>query len=666
MPESRWTPPDHFPDISGAKWWSLDVESKDTDLKERGPGYIRGDAYICGVAVLMDGFSGYYPVRHAQGSNLAPNNVFAWLKDQAKTFRGELYGGNLLYDEEALWHEDVIFSDEVRRRDIQIAEPLLDEETAKGYSVEVISQKYLGEGKDEGLLREAAARFSKGTKGRRSIPFDPKKDLWMLPAQYVGQYAEADVDRPRRCYEKQKVLLEKEGLWPVFELESSLAPLLLRMRMKGVRVDLERAEQLKQLMTREIDRYAMEIKSLVGFHPNVNSSADLLKAYEAFDRKAPELGIRLRLKRTAPSKNYPTGQASFDKAWLTDQTDPLSELVRKTRELRYKRDKFIGTDIIQESINGRVHAQFHQLRQDEGGTRSGRFSSSHPNLQQVPKRHDEVLWGKDSPNWGIEIRKLFLPEPGEKMLRSDYSQQEPRLLLHFAGLCHLQGAAEALETFRANPLTDYHSMTQGIINTRSGRCYERDPIKSINLGIMYSMGLDKLCRQLGISVAEGRDILTEYHAAIPFVKGLSTAVSNRAQQRGFILTLLGRKRRFNLWEPRREGDEARFAGLPLEEARDKWPGRQLQRFGLHKALNALIQGSAADQTKKAMQVLYYEHSIVPQLQVHDELVKSVGSVEEARTIKRVMEGCVTLLVPVVCESALGPSWGEKNELVELN
>lgn len=665
MPESTWRPPNNFPEISDAKYWSIDVEARDPYLNERGPGYIRGDAYICGVAIEVPGWRGYFPVRHAQGANMAPNVVFEWLKDQVKHFRGELYGGHLLYDEEALWHEGVIFHDDVRRRDIQIAEPLIDEETAEGYSVEVLSRKYLGVGKEEELLRAAAERYTKGYKdrrGKRPISFDPKKDLWMLSPEYVGAYAEGDVDRPRRVYEKQRAIIDKEGLWDIFDLETSLVPILLRMRIHGVAVDLEKADSLRKLLTKEIDKYSAQIARLVGFDPNVDSGKDMLKAYEVLNFKMPELNIAQNIKYTAK------GNASFTADWYSAQIDPLSRAILKKKKLMTLRDDFVVGDILKEQINGRIHAQFHQLRQDDHGTRSGRFSSTNPNLQQVPARHDDYLWGNDSPIWAEEVRKLFVADDGMQWFKGDYSQQEPRLLVHFASLCRLPGADIAVDAFRANPRTDYHQLTTDIVNEKSGKHFKRKQIKGVNLGIMYSMGLAKLCRQLGVSIQEGQEILAAYHAALPFVKGLSTKAMSTAQDRGYILTLLKRKRRFNLWEPVPESKEERnfrYQGLPRHEAEARWPGRRLQRFGIHKALNALIQGSAADQTKLAMRVLYYVYGLVPQLQVHDELGKSVADIGEARTIKRVMEGCVKLEIPVVCDAALGPSWGSAKEEVVL-
>ena len=673
-PKSSWKPPNSFPEIGGAKWWSLDVESYDPHLQAKGPGFIRGDAFVCGVAIHVDGFSGYYPVRHAQGQNLAPNAVFDWLRDQAKHFRGELYGANLLYDEEGLWHEDVRFHDDVVRRDVQVAEPLLDEETAEGYSLEVLSRKYLGIGKDELLLRDAAQAYVKGYRDKsckHPLSFDPKKDLWMLPPEYVGAYAEADVDRPRRIYEKQAAIIGEENLWRIFDLESSLIPILLRMRINGIAVDLEHAEKLRDLLTQEIDKYSLRISRLVGFDPNVDSGDDMRKAYEALNFRMPELNIAANLRYTA------IGNPSFVAEWYAAQEDPLSRMVLKKKKLMTLRDDFVVGDVLREQVNGRIHAQFHQLRGDDHGTRNGRFSSTNPNLQQVPARHDEDLWGKDSPNWAEEVRKLFVPDlvnPGgttknrKKFLKADYSQQELRLLVHFAAKCGLRGVEKIVQEYRKNPKTDYHSVVQELVKATSGKFYKRRYIKDANFGLVYGMGFQKLCSKLNLTAAEASEFLKAYHGAIPFAKAISAKATGIAQERGYTLTLLGRRCRYNLWEPVAESREERgfkYQGLRRDLAEQRWPGRRLQRSGTHKALNKIIQPSAADQTKQAMHDLYYIHRLVPSLQVHDELTASVADVEEARTYKRTMETCVTLEIPVVCDAKLGDSWGSAKEEVLL-
>lgn len=679
MPQSSWVPPDSFPEISDARWWSLDIETKDPDLRSRGPGFRRGSAFVCGFAIHVEGYCKYFPVRHLQGQNLAPNVAFAWLRDQAKNFHGELYGANILYELEGLYYEGVEFNDDVRYHDVQILEPIIDSETSKGFSLGVLSNKWLGESKRETVLREAAERYTKGYRGRKPISFDPKSDIWALPPEYVGEYCEGDVLLPRMIYEKQIKVIDEEGLRPILDLESSLVPILLKMRLQGVRVDLEAAEKLQGVLTREIDKYSARIKQLVGFNPNVDSGQEMYKAYQVLQNMMPDKRIIESIRYTAPTKAFPQGQASFTADWMSLQTDLLSRAVLRKKKLMTLRDDFVVGDILNENVGGRIYARFHSLRQDENGTRDGRFSSTNPNLQQIPNRHDACdedcsaectthVWGASDSNWSEEVRKLFVPDDGKRWLRADYSQQEPRLLIHFASLCNLPGAREAVEAFRSDPRTDYHAFTTKLVNERCGKNFKRKRIKAINLAGFYGVGVVKLARLLNLSIPEAQDVLSDYHRALPFVRALSNKAMKVAEERGFVRTILGRKCRFNTWEPVPESKEERqfkFAGLPREQAEARWPGRRLQRAGIHKALNKICQPSAADQTKKAMHDLYYFHGLVPHIQVHDELAGSVADLGEARTYKKTMETCILLEIPVIAETMIGDSWGSAKEEIFL-
>jgi DNA polymerase-1 len=432
------------------------------------------------------------------------------------------------------------------------------------------------------------------------------------------------------------------------------------MRIDGVRVDTEKARALVKVLSSEIDKYSAQIKKLVGFEPNVDSGPDLAKAYNALHFARPELNIAGRLKLTT------LGNPSFTSAWYSEQNDPLSRAIHKKKKLMTLMQDFVIGDILGEQISGRLHPQFHQLRDNDRGTRTGRMSSTNPNGQQVPARHNEDLWGPESPNWAELVRGLFVANHGEIWSKNDFSQQEFRILIHFAAKAKLPGAEVAVEAFRRNPKTDFHQFATDLINRISGRSFKRNRVKSINLGISYSMGVFKLAKQLGVSMDEAKEILTDYDRGMPFVKALSKKCMGVAADRGFILSLFNRRQRFSLWEPvPTDNDERQFfkgKGLPLEQAQAAWPNRRLQRAGIHKALNKLCQSAASSQTKAAMRDLYYDHGRTTlSLAVHDELSGSVPDRSQARLVKQVMENCVRLMIPVVCDSTVGPSWGEAKE-----
>jgi DNA polymerase I-like protein with 3'-5' exonuclease and polymerase domains len=175
--------------------------------------------------------------------------------------------------------------------------------------------------------------------------------------------------------------------------------------------------------------------------------------------------------------------------------------------------------------------------------------------------------------------------------------------------------------------------------------------------MMYGMGVRKLSEQLDIGVDEAKELTTQYHDRVPFVKGLQEVVMRRLNSRtseGFLRSLLGRKLRFDLWEP----DSYQMTkALKREEAiAVHGETARLKRAYTYKALNRLIQASAADQTKQAM-LKVYEHGITPLLQVHDELCCSVETLEEAQEIKEIMENCLPMEIPSVCDCEVGQSWG---------
>ena len=270
-------------------------------------------------------------------------------------------------------------------------------------------------------------------------------------------------------------------------------------------------------------------------------------------------------------------------------------------------------------------------------------SSSQPNLQQIPARDKEIK---------KLIRGLFVPEEGCKWGSFDYSSQEPRLLVHFAASLsgdHRHAMVDRIVEEYHNGDVDLHQMVADIAGI------DRKSAKVVNLGIMYGMGKGKLAAQLDISEQEASDLLATHHAKVPFVKGLADVATKQATANGQIRTLLGRRCRFHLWEPASFGYKK---PLPFDEAMKEY-GSPLRRAFVYKALNKLIQGSAADQTKKAM-FDCNEAGLLPMLTVHDELCFSVESDEQARRIKDIMENGLSdvLKVPSKVDVDLKDNWGE--------
>jgi DNA polymerase I-like protein with 3'-5' exonuclease and polymerase domains len=261
---------------------------------------------------------------------------------------------------------------------------------------------------------------------------------------------------------------------------------------------------------------------------------------------------------------------------------------------------------------------------------------SNPNLQQIPVRHKEL---------GPLIRSLFIPEENHKWGVFDYSQQEPRILVHYAKLQKLDGIDEIANAYISGE-ADFHSAVAKMAGI------ERSQAKTINLGLMYGMGKNKLMAELGLMKEAAEKLIAQYHKKAPFIKQLMQAVSRRADESGRIRTLAGRVCHFDLWEPTTWGE-----GLPKPHAEAiKEYGHGIKRAGTYKALNRLIQGSAADMTKKSI-IALSEAGIIPHIQIHDELDVSVESDDHAKKIVEVMESSIKLEIPNKVDYEFGVNWG---------
>lgn len=618
-PESTWVAPTTFPDLSAATMIAVDIETCDPNLLTRGPGWFRADGYVTGVSLATpDGWRAYYPLAHP-GPNCEREGTLRWLRDQLGRSSQPKVGHNLAaYD--VPWLTTLGVEVQGALYDTKIAAALCDE-TRRSYSLDACSADYLGDRKDERGLREAARYFA----------VDAKAGMHRLPAQYVGAYAEHDAVLALRLWDVLERKLHDDDVWQVYELEADLLPCWNEMRRRGVRINAVRAEQLSVKWRDQEADLQKRLDSMAGVGVSVWANDSVARAFDRAGISYPKT---------------PTNLPSFRRGWLENHPAPLAALICEIRVLNKARSTFIDNLVFNHLESGRIHCEFHPLRSgddDEGGsmrgTVSGRISSSNPNLQQVPARGQ----------LGSEIRSLFLPEEGEKWASCDYSQQEPRILAHWASVLGLQGAGDLVSRFVVAPETDVYTAVSEAANL------DRKTAKVIFLGLSYGMGVGKLSAQLGIDTEAAKDIVQQFHRGVPFVRELMDTVQSKIQQRGWVKTLLGRRCRFDLWEPARRMDEW-SAPLPFADAVSKW-GQPLRRAYAYKGLNRIIQGSAADQTKAAMRELW-KQGIVPTLQVHDELCLSVPSADVATTVRSVMEHAVELAVPSRVDVEIGRSWGE--------
>ena len=634
--KTGWRPPTELPDLSAAPVIAVDVETYDPDLLEFGPGWARGVGHVVGVSIATHDGAWYLPIRHTLGENLPESEVFAWLRRTLGNSRQPKVGANLLYDVGWLRQEGVIVRGPLY--DVQFAEALIDE--AAPVNLDALGAKYVGEGKTTNDLYTWCA-FAYGGKPTS----EQRKNIWRAPTELVGPYAEQDAALPLKVLRMQWPILEKYGLLRVFDMECRLISLLIEMRFQGVRVDVVGAERLrKQFLARERELHA-KLDAIAGTHVDINSAPHLAHLFD-------KMGL--------PYPKTEKGNPSFTGAFLAKLDHPIGALIREIRKYEKARVTFLESYILDAHVNGRVYGQFHPLRGDEDGTRSGRFSSSTPNLQNIPARDEEMA---------PMIRGLFLPDEGHAAWRSyDYSQIEYRFFLHYAVG---KGADEARAQFCAHPNTDYHEFALDLvapvagwdISTKEKRKKWRKPVKNINFGLIYGMGVKKLAAMLGMRFDEAKRLFDAYHSAIKFAKPTIDAAMREAEQNGYITTILGRRSWFDLWEPCDTFAQA----LPREEALRRY-GTRIRRAHTHKALNRRLQGSAADLMKLAMLKCWedgiFDETGVPRLTVHDELDFSDPGGKDAafREMKHVMETAIPLLVPVKADAEIGPDWGHLHDL----
>ena len=641
--ESYWQPPklDSLPSWEGAKRVAVDCETRDPDLRKLGPGAgRRPNSYITGISfAIEDGPGAYLPIRHDGGDNLPVEAVLRYLRDQAAVFKGDLVGANLPYVLVFLAGDGLEFESARFFRDIQIADPLICE-LYDSYSMQSIAQRWGFSGKDEELLRLAAQDYK----------IDPKKDMWMLPARFVGAYAEEDTRLPLNILRRQEREIDEQNLWDVYNLESKLLPVLTKLRRRGVRIDLDRLDMIDRWALEQETEALAQVKHLTGIAVRVG---DVWKP----ETIAPALEyIGVKLKKTSQ------GKPNIDKELLASIKHPVADALERARKVNKLRTTF-GQSVRDHMVNGRLHCTFNQLRRQKddeadgtAGAAYGRLSCEHPNLQQQPARDEfATMW-----------RAIYLPEEGEQWASNDYSQQEPRMAVHYACLARdlighnaWEKAIEARDKYRNDPNTDNHQMMADMAGIK------RKDAKEIYLGLSYGMGGAKMCRKLGLPTMtavrgprgqtfdvnseegarlaeqgarrweaagpEGQALLDTFDRRVPFIKKLAKACEARAKAVGYITTLSGRRCRFP------KDAESNF----------DWT---------HKGLNRLIQGSSADQTKMAM-VACAEAGLDIIIQVHDEIAFSVKSKDEAEHAAHIMRTCTPLELPSKVDVEMGVSWG---------
>ena len=608
---SNWTAPKTPPDLSYEKILAIDTETFDPNLITHGPGYRFNNGNICGISIATINRDFYFPINHV-GIGNCQFDVFSWIRE---IFRGrnlqKVIFANAQYDLGWLHYHNITFNNKCSFIDVLITEALLNEEHQFKYSLDNVSKIHLGEGKDETLLNKAFNNF--GLRG--------KQDISLLEAKYVGPYGEADARRTFDTYIKQKDHIANENLHLVWDLEMSLIPLIFKMHQQGVRVDESYGSKL-------LDDWGKKQNLLCH-----NNQIDSEKIWSTDYLSAVLKKCGIKTPKTAKGNNSVTND------FLEFCNHPIAKIIWKIRE--YDRcSTYLREKILNSIYHERVYPQFIQITRGDEGTKTGRFSSRHPNFQQFPVRSRIIS--------SYNIRKCFLPEEGEKWAKADYSSQEPRIQLHYALIKKYPGAKEAKKAFEeGKKLYDLISPELPQLDYR--QC------KDVLLGISYGLQKKGMSHNLNIDISEADEILNVIHERLAFINLLANAASNTANNKGYVRTILGRKRRFDWWCYRNDSGKITGAIKGEKAARDKFPHKLVFRAFTHKAFNAIVQGTAADQTKQAMLNLFKvgAYIIAP---VHDEINCSISSGDDGSLIKETMENAIPMKIPFKVDLTIGPTW----------
>jgi DNA polymerase I-like protein with 3'-5' exonuclease and polymerase domains len=498
-PQVEWTPPDEFPNLSKYDEIAIDFETKDPDLKTKGSASVRGIGDVVGIAVAVKDFCGYYPIAHETGPNMNRKQVLGWFADVLKTPADKIFH-NAMYD--ILWIKRLGLTVHGTVVDTMTVASLVNENRFR-YDLNSVGAEYTGMTKNESALNAAAKEWG----------LDPKAEMYKLPAMYVGEYAEKDAELTLALWQELKKEIEHQELHSIVSLEQRVFPCLVDMKWKGVRVDLNQLEILEKKLKTTYSDCVERVKKATGIFPEIWAAKSIAKVCD---------GLGIKYERTEK-----TNAPSFTKNYLSKHKNPVIRSIAAARQADKLRNTFLES-IKNYVVNGRIHADIHQLKGDQGGTVTGRLSYSHPNLQQLP----------NYTNIGMGIRSIFIPEEGCEWGCFDYSQQEPRLVVHFAlrtpGITGVSEIAEKYhkgvektlhKNLKIRKDQDFHQIVADIADI------DRSDAKTINLGLFYGMGQAKLQAQLGINDEnEAKELLARYHRSVPFVKQLIRSVMDRAKE----------------------------------------------------------------------------------------------------------------------------------------
>jgi len=635
-PVSKWVPPTEFPRLGDEKILAWDTETRDPNLEKLGPGWARNDVDMVGFSIATPERSWYFPMKHRDGGNLDARQCKRFAADLLKRDTTKIMF-NAQYDMGVFKKEGLEVVGKII--DPMGAAAMLDGQRFT-YGLDPLLKDFCGLEKDKRALTDAANAYG----------FNPVADLWKMHSSHAGEYGEYDAASLWPLWMKFKPMLEEDEMMPLFELEMELYYVWVDMTYRGVKID---EDWIAQSRAKLVAERAEIQKRFPRGHLDVMNATDVARILE---------GEGIVVPKTAKTK-----KPSITKDWL-EMLPAKTQVIKDIQRCR-KLDKIVGTFIdgmiTNHLVNGRLHPHWNPLKNDkDAGAVTGRVTSSHPSAQVFPKR---------DPEFGVMIRGAFVPDDGDEWVSADMSQQEPRWYVHYAGMMKCRGVKRMLEAYAKDPRTDYHTICAQF----SG--LQRKESKDMNQGFAYGMGQKKSevsLQALGVSKERAVTVYETFHEELPYVKQLTEIICAHARQRGWVRSALGRKFKFDLWEPqgnfsgmsREKGDRYNYC---VPQKRDvanmlrgnegehpDWRGRSLVRAFIYRAPNRVIQGTSADQIKKAMLDIWKAGGPTMLLQVHDELnfSNSMGD-KGVEIVRECMENSISpTLVPFLVDIDRSKRW----------
>ncbi len=559
---------------------------------------------MIGWAVGAGGRYWYLPTGHSEG-NLCPATVQRWAQTE---LRGKRISNLSTKFDMHMARGEGVDLDANRWHDVGHAEALLNEHE-KDLSLEGIAQRRLGEGK---------------------IDPGPKDNLAAMPAWDVAAYAKRDVELVERIERVQTPLLSAEDLDRVMQLEDEVLPATCAMEAEGCPIDEALLAEWLATTLDMVEQWSFDLYRQIGFAPNPDSNEHWLRLFK-------QCGL------VNPHKTE-KGAASFKAEFLCTVEHPTVQRLFKLGKLIDLRNKFLlpYSHLVH---NGRLWPTFHQLGVGEEGTRSGRFSCVRPNVQQVlAKNKHRSAYGDELP---FLIRRLFLPAPGRVFYCSDQAQVEYRIGAHYMKLCADGGhfspvaasSARAMaRRYADNPNTDYHGVVGEFVAPYAPQLLEnRTDLKIFNFRKMYGSGARSIGRQLKLDESKAYELFNKYDDAFPALKELLKFCSTRAESKGYVTSILGRRSRM----------------------RDRW----------YAALNRVIQPSAADLFKTTLVEVHrhrHEFGFAPRMCVHDELDGDLLDPAEAPRLTAFLNEVLPKVglkteIPILWDAGVGANWAEAKD-----